>query len=117
MFYYYILKGLKESATPNEKHCLKEAELSGAWLTVAPSVCHNTILLRQEFVCVANLWYGFTPQNLPTICNGCGKAFSINHMQECKLGASSTSATLNSRMLLLSLLAKPRAPLQSMTNP
>jgi hypothetical protein len=80
------LKQLKDNATPNEKRCLKEASASGAWLTVAPSVRHNTILSRQEFVCAANLRYGFAPPNMPPICDGCGKAFSVNHAQECKLG-------------------------------
>ena len=77
---------IKDAASPNEKRCLLEAETGGAWLTVAPSVRHNTVLSRQEFVCAANLRYGFAPPGLPTTCDGCGKDFSVNHAQECKLG-------------------------------
>jgi hypothetical protein len=80
------LSSLQNRASLNEKRCLKEAEASGAWLTVAPSVRHNTILSRQEFVCAANLRYGFAPPRLPATCDGCRKAFSVNHAQECQLG-------------------------------
>ena len=46
----------------------------------------TTALSAQEFRDSLLLWYGRTPPNLPSCCDGCGQKFSVRHALECPHG-------------------------------
>ena len=59
---------------------------TGQWLSVKPTLISGTLLSAQEFRDSLHLRYARTPPGLPSLCDGCGSSFSVNHGLECKKG-------------------------------
>ena len=52
---------------------------SGAWLSVLPSIKNNAVLSPQEFRDGVSLRYQKPLMKLPSVCDGCGSRFSVDH--------------------------------------
>ena len=65
-------------------HCLWNAMMTGAWLTVQPSTVNGMELGAQEFQDDVFQKNGLEPPELPKFCNGCNAAFCICHAIERK---------------------------------
>ncbi len=53
-----------------------------------PSTVNGTELSAQEFRDAFLLRYGRSPGDLPSLCDGCGQKFSVQHALECKKGGN-----------------------------
>ena len=79
------LKG-RRSTPQKAKRRLGRAGETGAWLSVMPSRCYNTLLSQEEFQDNARLRLGLRPLRLCDRCDWCGAAFSVEHGLSCKKG-------------------------------
>ena len=61
--------------------------LSG-WLTVGPSKQYGFDLSREMFRDRLNLRHGQELRGLPSVCDGCGAPFSLEHALNCKKGGN-----------------------------
>ena len=61
---------------------------ASSWLSTLPLECHGFALHKGEGYCFP-LWYGLSPQNLPSNCV-CGKFNTIEHVLSCPNGAFPT---------------------------
>ena len=59
---------------------------TGGWLTVMPTEKSGNLLSAQEFRDGLALRYSREPNDLPSICDGCGAKFSVEHALDCKRG-------------------------------
>ena len=69
----------KELAGGQEKNRLHRETRNGAWLSDVPHRLNGMELYCEEFRDNIYLSYGLMPQDIPVICDGCGKKFSIEH--------------------------------------
>ena len=53
------------------------------WISTIPHYLNGTELSCEEFWDNVHLRYGLMPQDIPAICNGCGKKFLIEHGISC----------------------------------
>jgi hypothetical protein len=61
-------------------------ELTGAWLTIFPSIINGTELSAEEFHDVLIIQYGELLSNFPLKCDGCNAHFTLQHALGCKKG-------------------------------
>ena len=61
---------------------------TGAWLSVMPSARNGTILSAEEFQDGLAMRYSKPLLRLPGTCDGCGKAFSLDHGLNCPNGSN-----------------------------
>ena len=71
---------LQELRTPENESTWNYLSLSdSSWLSANPSYDNNTILTKDEFKILLFLRYNLPVPNLPKICDGCGKPFTVEH--------------------------------------
>ena len=61
---------------------------TGAWLSAMPKAWNDTILSAEEFRDGLAMRYSKPLQRLPGTCDGCGKAFSLDHGLNCPNGGN-----------------------------
>jgi hypothetical protein len=81
-----VLKNLAEQGGAKVKKRLERMEWNGAWLSAIPDRMSGTVLSREEWLDNVYLRYGLQLRNLPRMCDGCGKSFSVEHGLGCKTG-------------------------------
>lgn len=82
-----VLKGIVESAPPNQKRRILRSTETGSWLTAMPNALNGTELSAVAFRDSLRLRYGLQPTNLPLWCDGCTKhRFDVDHAMSCKKG-------------------------------
>ena len=69
-----------------KRNCHHRATKNGAWLSDVPQRLNAMKFSREEFQDNLRLRYGLMPQEIPAICDGCGKKFSIEHAISCPKG-------------------------------
>ena len=69
----------KELTERQERNRLHMATRNGAWLSAVTRRLNRMELSQEEFRENLCLRYGLIPQDIPTICDGCGKKFLIEH--------------------------------------
>ena len=57
--------------------------MNGEWLTAATHRINAMELSWEEFQGNILLWYGIIPMNLPTVCDGHKKKFTVDHDMSC----------------------------------
>ena len=60
----------------------------GAWLSVLPSIKNNAVLSPREFRDGLSLRYQKPLIQLPSVCDGCGSRFSVDHGLNCPNGGN-----------------------------
>ncbi len=68
------------------RRTIRRGKETGLWLTTLPSTVNGTELSAQEFRDQLLLRYARSPGDLPSQCDGCGQAFSVQHAMTCKKG-------------------------------
>jgi len=66
---------------------VRKENMSG-WLTVGPSKQYGFDLSREMFRDRLNLRHGQELRGLPSVCDGCGAPFSLEHALNCMKGGS-----------------------------
>ena len=56
------------------------------WLSITPTQDNFFSMSPDEFRDALALRYLFTPENLPSTCDGCGEDFNLCHALNCKKG-------------------------------
>ena len=69
----------KEHTGGQERNLLHRATGNGAWISAIIHRLNGMELSREESRDNLRLRYGLMPEDIPAICNGCGKRFSIEH--------------------------------------
>jgi hypothetical protein len=59
--------------------------LTGAWLSVLPSIVNGTELSAEEFHDALTIRYGELPSNFPYKLDGCDAHFTLQHALGCKI--------------------------------
>lgn len=85
-------KIMKNLSKFNQRFLNRAMEM-GQWLSAIPSQIDGTVLSADEFWDGLALQYGQIPRNLPTCCDSCGAAFTVEHAMSCKKGRSLSNAT------------------------
>jgi hypothetical protein len=73
-----LLDGLSRS--------IQRGQLTGAWLSVFPTIVNGTELSAEEFRDALTICYGELPSNIPHKCDGCDAHFALQHALGCKKG-------------------------------
>ena len=76
----------QDQAGGQDKNRLHRATINGAWLSAVLHRLNGTELSQEEYQDNLRLRYGLMPQDIPAICDGCGKKFSIEHALPCPKG-------------------------------
>ena len=69
----------KELVGGQDRNRLHRAMMNGAWLSAVTHRLNRMELSQEELRDNLCLRCGMMPQDIPTICDGCGKSFSIEH--------------------------------------
>ena len=85
------LEELCAGVPPEQERKLRRGTLTGQFLTVMPSEVSGTTLSAEEFRVGILLRLGMTPKGLPSLCDGCGAPFTVEHAHRCKKGGLVTS--------------------------
>jgi hypothetical protein len=70
----------------SQQRALERAKVTGQFLSVIPSQTNGTVLSAAEFRDAILIRYSRQPSDLQKHCDGCGKAFDVNHALTCKRG-------------------------------
>ena len=76
----------QEQEGGQEKKRLHRATRNGAWLRAVHHRLNCTELSLEEFQDNLHLRYGMMPQDIPAVCNGCGKKFLKENALSCQKG-------------------------------
>ena len=76
----------QEQAGVQEKNHLHRAMRNGAWLRAVPHRLNGMELAQEELRENLRIRYVMMPQDIPAICDGCSKKFSIEHALSCPKG-------------------------------
>jgi len=73
-------------AAAQQRNILRTREYTSSWLSVLPFKSHHFDLCVQKFRDALALRYRKSLLNLPSVCNGCGSLFSVEHALDCRVG-------------------------------
>jgi hypothetical protein len=65
---------------------IQRGQLTGAWLSVLPSIVNGMELSAEEFYDALTIRYNELPSNFPHKCDGCDAHFTLQHALGCKKG-------------------------------
>jgi hypothetical protein len=68
------------------RRTILRGKVTGSFLSVLPSTVNGTELSKTEFRDALLLRYSRSPVDLQSLCDGCGKAFSVRHGLGCHTG-------------------------------
>ena len=85
------LEELCAGVPPEQERKYRRGTKTGNFLTVMPSEVSGTTLSADEFRVGVLLRLGMTPKGLPSLCDGCGAPFTVEHAHKCKKGGLCTS--------------------------
>ena len=87
MYSQTLSSELNKMSLPNARSIKRSSEYkNSSWLSIFPSKVDNFHLSSQEFRDAVCLRYNLGVNNLPSWCDGCGQAFTVNHALSCKKG-------------------------------
>ena len=112
-----VLGHLTKPMTPAMRRTIMRGTETGQWLSSLPTTVNGTQLSAQEFRDALFLRYAIPPPDLPSVCDGCGQKFDVDHGLQCKTGGLVILRHNEIRDELEYLAAQALTPSAVATNP
>jgi hypothetical protein len=80
------LKSILSKLSRSDARTILRCKETGQFISVLPSTVNGTELSKNEFRDALNIRYSRYPSDLPQLCDGCGRKFSVRHALQCKTG-------------------------------